>query len=83
MLAAEAAEEKLKREEELIKEEEMAKEANQEEGKRKKRGIVIAPWIEYFGLIDYFWFKHIQIYLFIFTIYDKCIFFVVKKYLQQ
>ena len=29
--------------EELIKEEEMAKEANQEEGKRKKRGIVIAP----------------------------------------
>jgi len=43
MLAAEAAEEKLKREEELIKEEEMAKEANQEEGKRKKRGIVIAP----------------------------------------
>ena len=43
MLAAEAAEEKLKREEELIREEEMAKEANQEEGKRKKRGIIIAP----------------------------------------
>ena len=43
MLAAEALEERKKREEELIKEEEMAKEANQEEGKRKKRGIVIAP----------------------------------------
>ena len=42
MLAAEALEERKKREEELIKEEEMAKEANQEEGKRKKRGIVIA-----------------------------------------
>ena len=43
MLAAEALEERKKREEELIREEEMAKEANQEEGKRKMRGIVIAP----------------------------------------
>ncbi len=43
MLAREAAEERKKREEELIKEEEMANEARQEEGKRLKRGIVIAP----------------------------------------
>ena len=42
MLAREAVEERKKRDEELIKEEEMALEAKQEEGKRKKRGIVIA-----------------------------------------
>ena len=50
MLAREAEEDRKRRDEELAREEAEELEAKKEEGKRKKRGIIIANWDVLVGL---------------------------------
>ncbi len=55
MLAREAEEDRKRREEEMAKEEAEEAEARKDEGRRKKRGIIIANWtfpICHQGLLD-------------------------------